>query len=278
MEGGCDPCGARAQAPPEGSGRRKLHLEPGSGGTGSGACPGLWEAGLGHFPVCAKQETESLHNQAQPEPWTNHVVISSYTNTHTQTQSHPRAWKRPAHTRRQPRPQTACSSSSETRASHPPKLPTTEGPVSPTEKVVSLCPRAGLGRRTPGALPEGRRRQTEAEPPVTLVLGAAGRSRGSRLRSLSRAATGPAGSAPPLLRERHSAGTARTPAWLPVGTESLPLAAPGKEEDTEGWGRELLADVIKNTSQQRKKGPLWARRETQHPVKPQHLGPESGST
>lgn len=97
--------------------------------------------------------------QAQPEPWTNHVVISSYTNTHTQTQSHPRAWKRPAHTRRQPRPQTTCSSSSETRASHPPKLPTTEGPVSPTERVVSLCPCAGLGRRPPGALPEGRRRQ-----------------------------------------------------------------------------------------------------------------------
>lgn len=100
-EGGCDPCGAlctgatrglwEETAPPRQGTRKQWDRERGQGS--------------GHFPVCTKQETKNL-----PPPGTTRTSDQPccyfQLHKHTQTQSHPRARKRPAHTHRQPRPQT----------------------------------------------------------------------------------------------------------------------------------------------------------------------------
>ena len=263
---GTAPC---AQPPPEGSGPRSGSSTPrpgpGSGGTGSGTAQASGKQGFRHFPVCTKPETKNL-----PPPCTrtfaNHTFISSYKHTHTHTHKRKSQEAPGTHTLKSSDHTHSSAATAQLQLGTsvllgPQNCLQPKVPFLPQTQVVSVCLLAGRCRRTPGALPTGRQRWKR------LVLLSNNHFRWSpELReSLFEGGCTPGGKCPSAPAGKEVSGHSQDSRLLPCRDRKGEVAPQQRQARRKTWrGRAggLLADIIENTSLRRKKGPLWARRQT----------------
>lgn len=272
--GGCD----RSRAPHTGATRRlwarKLHLDPGTrkrwgAGAGSVAGPVLGSRASGTSLSARSGGPRASLPHAQQEPWTNHVFISSYTDTHRHNRTEEPG--SPQHTLKvssELRPHTQLQLGNPRFS--PPRLPTTKGPFLLQTQVAPVCVRAcGTRQEDPGHCPrEGSGRGDWCRPPPrppSRWSGCCGTEPRLRAQDPTRGPSAP---------ERPGQDTAPPPVGM---AESAPPSGAGRGGRRGGRGRGSRPTSWKTHPNGGERG-LGARRQTRRPAKPQHLGPESGST